>query len=117
MRKIMISTKTIKEINKFDNREKQWIKAIIGYLEDESHSLDMIKLKFRPLSNELEGYHKAKHRGFGLRIIFRILDQDEIQVFIDKRELDESVNEIIQIITAGKRDKIYDLAIKKIKNR
>lgn len=82
MRKVEISSLVQKNFYKFDGREKQWTKAVISYLEDEINSIETIKQKFKPLSGELLGYYKAKHRGFGIRILFKILNETELKVYI-----------------------------------
>lgn len=116
MRKVEISSLVQKDFNTFDGREKQWAKAIISYLEDEHNSTELIKQKFKQLSGELLGYYKAKHRGFGIRLIFKILNDNELKIYIERIEIDSSINEIIQFIAGGRRDSIYSLAIKRIKN-
>ena len=94
---------------------KKWIKAIIDYLKDEDHSLDLIRQKFKPLGGELLGYYKAKHRGFGMRIIFQILNDKELKIYFERIEFDKNVNEVIQIIAGGRRDIIYEIVAKRIK--
>lgn len=85
-------------------------------MEDERNSIESIKQKFKPLSGDLNGYCKAKHRGFGIRIIFKILNETELKVYIERIEIDSSINEVIQFIADGRRDNIYSLAIKRIKS-
>ena len=115
MRYIDISNLVQKDFDQFDGREKQWIKAIIDYLKDENNSLDLIKQKFKPLGGELSGYYKAKHRGFGIRIIFQILNDNELKIYFERIEFDKNVNEVIQIIAGGRRDIIYEIVAKRIK--
>jgi mRNA-degrading endonuclease RelE of RelBE toxin-antitoxin system len=115
MRYIDISGLVQKDFDQFDGREKQWIKAVIAYLKDENNSLDLIKQKFKPLGGELSGYYKAKHRGFGIRLIFQILNENELKVYFERIEFDADITEVIQIIAGGRRDKIYDKAAKRIK--
>ena len=115
MRYIDISNLVQKDFDQFDGREKQWIKAVIEYLKDENNSLDLIKQKFKPLGGELSGYYKAKHRGFGIRIIFQILNEKELKVYFERIEFDTDITEVIQVIAGGRRERIYDTVAKRIK--
>lgn len=115
MRKVIISKEVVKNIEKFDGREKQWISAVIRYLENEENSIELIKQKFEALGKELKGYYKAKHRGFKIRCVFKILNEFEIAVYIEKSHLDPLIDEIIQLVAVGKRDFIYELASKRVK--
>jgi len=117
MRKIEIRTEVQKDIEKFDGRERQWTKAIILYLQDEHNSIETIKQKFKPLHGDLSGYYKAKHRGFGIRLVFKILSETEFIMDIEKLKPNEVITECIQLLAVGKRDKIYDLAKKRTDNK
>lgn len=115
MRKVVINKLVQKDIDQFDGREKQWIKAVVCYLEDENNSIELIKQKFSPLSGSLSGHYKAKHRGFGIRLIFEIFEEHELRVYFQKISIDSSVNEVIEIIAGGRRDQIYETVAKRVK--
>lgn len=117
MRKVFITKETAKDIQRFDGREKQWICAVIRYLENEEHSLELIKQKFEVLREDLKGYYKAKHRGFKIRCVFKILSENEVALHIEKTHGDSLINEVIEMIAVGKRDSIYELASKRVKQK
>jgi mRNA-degrading endonuclease RelE of RelBE toxin-antitoxin system len=114
MRKVIISKEVLKDISQFDGREKQWICAVIRYLENEDHSIQTIKQKFATLRDDLKGYYKAKHRGFKIRCVFKILSEREIALYVEKTQSDPLIDEILQLIAVGKRDSIYELARKRV---
>ncbi|MBO1095511.1 hypothetical protein FQS90_02940 [Enterococcus casseliflavus] len=116
MRHIEICKKVSKELSKFDGKSKSWQKAVINQLEDESNSIEEIEEIFEPLSDDLKGYYKAKNRSLGVRIVFRIISEDQIEIFKIDNEIDEKYDEVIQIIAAGRRDKVYKIASKRAIN-
>ena len=113
MRHVEISKQVSKELSKFDGKSKSWQKAIINQLEDESNSIADIEEVFEALSDDLKGYYKAKNRSLGVRIVFRIISEDQIEIFKIDNEIDEEYDEVIQIIAAGRRDKVYKTASKR----
>lgn len=115
MRKVEITKDCIEDIHKLDKRCRQWVMSIIDYLKDEKHTIEMIEQHFPMLSGGLHGFRKAKHRGFGLRILFRLVSNKRILVTIDRSFGDLGVDEIIQLFAVGHRDKIYDIVRKRIK--
>jgi mRNA-degrading endonuclease RelE of RelBE toxin-antitoxin system len=117
MRKVLLSKQVAKDINNFDGRELQWICAIVRFLENEENSLETIKQKFKSLNNDLKGYYKAKHRGFKIRMVFKILNAHEIEIYVEKMKADPMFDEIIQLIAVGKRDSIYELASKRARQK
>ncbi|MDP3306618.1 MAG: hypothetical protein Q8S15_11130 [Erysipelotrichaceae bacterium] len=117
MRKVILTKEAAKDIGKFDGREKQWIYAIIRYLENEEHALELIKQKFETLREDLKGYYKAKHRGLKIRCVFKILSENEIALHIEKAHGDPLIDEVFQMIAVDKRDSIYELASKRIKHK
>mgnify|MGYP001309683832 CR=1 FL=1 len=115
MRKIIIDSRASKDIDAFKGYERLWITQIINILEDESNSLEYIQQKFKPLQGKLKGYRKAKHRGFGLRIVFRLLNEQEILIIINHD--DKEKREIIEFLAIGKREEIYDIAKHRLRNK
>lgn len=115
MRKVIIDSFVAKDIVKFNGREQKWIIQIIKILEDETNSIEIIKQKFKPLNGELKGYQKAKHRGFGIRIVFKFLNNNEIEIMIDKD--DEEYREMIELLAVGKRDGVYEIAKHRLKSK
>lgn len=110
MRHVDVSKQVKKELDKLDGRSKSWQKAILNQLEDESNSLEDIMETFDPLRDDLKGYYKAKNRSLGIRIVFRIISKDKIEIFKVDNGLDEKHDEVVQVIAAGRRDKIYGIA-------
>lgn len=117
MRKVILNKIVIKEIDSLDKREKQWVKAVIDVLEDERNSIEILEQKFQPLGGELSGYRKAKNRSFGIRIVFRILKNQEIEVMIGRLSMSQEVHELIELLTVGKRDKVYQRALERSQHK
>ncbi len=74
----------------------------------------MIKQKFEALKDDLKGYYNAKHRRFKIRCVFKLLNEHEIALYVEKMHTDPLIDEVIELIAVGKRDSIYELATKRV---
>lgn len=111
MRTILINARVAKELKRFEGKELQWIKAIVSYLEDDTNSRELIEQKFKPLGGSLVGYRKAKNRSLGIRMIFRFLSHNELELMVEPITHDEAIQEFIELLTVGRRDKVYQKAL------
>lgn len=117
MRQVRINKSVLKEIECLDHRERQWVKEIIVVLGDESISIESLKQMFKPLGGELTGYRKVKNRSLGLRIIFKIHSEGFVEVMVDHPRVTDKVKELIDILIVGKRDKVYQKALNRLKSK
>lgn len=115
MRILILSKHAKKDINQFKGREKFWIDKTLDFIVDERNTQTIISQKFKSLSGELSGFRKAKHRGFGIRIVFRFLSDNEIEIMIDKD--DEEYREMIELLAVGKRELVYEIAKHRLKGK